>query len=183
MAKINIFKKRKLINSGNITTNQEIKAGLKKINQKRRKIKAIKEEIINKTKRIIRKNSISKKEFMKTKVKKHIENLKMRSIQKDIISIKTKNIKITIFTIKENMIKKKVLIIKIDIIIDKDNMLKNIRRNILKTNRVSRGINSTITKIREDNLIQIKEKVGNKEDLKIRKIHKEYEKDKIKRMV
>lgn len=182
MAKINIFKKRKLINPGNITINQEIKAGLKKINQKRKKIKAIKEEIINKRKSIIRKNCISRKEFMKTKVKKHIENLKMRSTQKDIISIKTKNIKITIFTIKENMIKKKVLI-KIDIIIDKDNTLKNIRRIILKTNRVSRGINSTITKIREDNLIQIKEKVGNKEDLKIRKIHKEYEKDKIKRMV
>lgn len=81
------------------------------------------------------------------------------------------------------MIKKKVLIIKIDIIIDKDNTLKNIRRNILKTNRVSQDINNTITKIREDNLIQIKEKVENKEDLKIRKIHKEYEKDKIRRMV
>jgi hypothetical protein len=182
MAKIDIFKKSKLINPGDITTNQKVKTGLKKLNQKRRKMKAIKEEAINK-KVIIRKNCISKME-METKFKKHIGNLKVRLTQKDIISIKTKNIKITMFMTKENMIKKKLLTIKIDmLIIDQDNTIKNIRRNIQKTIKVSQGISNTITKIREDSLIQIKEKVENKEDLKIQKIQKQCEKDKIKRIV
>ncbi len=183
MAKIDIFKKRKLINPGNITTNQKVKTGFKKLNQKRRKTKAIKEEVINK-KIIIRKNCISKMELMETKFKKHIGNLKIKLTQKDIISIKTKNIKIIMFMTKENMIKKKLLTIKIGmLIIDQDNTIRNIRGNIQKTIRVSQGISNTITKIKEDSLIQIKEKVENKEDLKIQKIQKQCEKDKIKRIV